>query len=118
MDQRAPQIARPQNDGGVPQIHAQDLGNLIAQALHVIAIALLAELAKAAQVLADLAGGEVHGLAQGGRGDAHYAHLIQGVQLAVITGQTADNRIGYFSLFHASPAFPDVSPPQWGAGRC
>ena len=46
-------------------VHAQDVADLRPELLHIVAVALLAELSEAAEVLPDLGGGDVHLLAQG-----------------------------------------------------
>ena len=54
------------------------------------------------EILPDLAGCQVHGLTQRGGGDPNHAHLIERVELAVVAGQTADDRVGNFAFLHGN----------------
>ena len=74
-------------------IHSQDAADLRVELFYVIAVALLAKLAEAAQILADLGRGNVHLLAQGVGGDAHHALGAQLGQLPVVTGKPPDYSI-------------------------
>ena len=60
LQQGVTQVANTDHDQVVIIVHPQDPANLRMELLHVIAVTLLAELADAAQVLADLGGGDVH----------------------------------------------------------
>ena len=84
FDQGTTQVAGAQEDGAVALVHAQDLGNLLAQIGDSITVTLLAELTKAAQVLADLGSGDSHVIAQGRGGDANVAFLIQVIQGLIV----------------------------------
>ena len=66
----------------------------------VVAVALLPELAEAAEVLTNLAAGEAHLAAQLSRGDAVDAGGLELVKLAKITRQAPYNVIRHFCLFH------------------
>ena len=94
------QVAHADDDQVVVVVHAQNVADLRAQLLHVVAVALLAELAKAAEVLTDLGGSDVHLLAQVAGGDADHAAVVQVGELAVIAGKPADHRIGNVFFFH------------------
>ena len=87
------QIANADHDQVVVIIYAQNMSDLSSQLLHVIAVALLAEFAEAAEVLTNLRGGDVHLLAQRMGGDADHAAVAQVSQLAVISGKTPDNSV-------------------------
>ena len=79
---------------------AQNVADLGAEFLHVVAVALLAELAEAAEILADLGGGDAHLHPQGVGGDADNALAAKVVQMAVIPGKTPDDGVGDVLLFH------------------
>ena len=64
LHQRAADVADADQNGRVVAIHAKDLGDLAAQRHNVVAIALLAELTEAAEILTDLRGGQAHLAAQ------------------------------------------------------
>ena len=92
------QVARAQHHNGVAPVDPQDLPDLLLEPVHLIAVALLAEPAEAEQVLPDLGGGQPHGLAQGAGGDADHPLALQLGELAVIAGQSADDRCGYLGI--------------------
>ena len=75
--QRMTQMARADHDEPVPLVHAENMTDLCAQLQNVVAVALLTELAEAAQVLADLRGGDIHALAERARRNAHDALGMQ-----------------------------------------
>src|SRR5699024_9670022 len=81
-------------------VHAEDGGYLAPQGGDVIAVALLAELAEAAEVLAYLRGSESHLPAQLPGGYAVHPRAAQFVELAQISWQPADNVVGHPCLFH------------------
>ena len=101
LNQGAPQIAHTHHNDPVALIHAQDASDLSAQLVHIIAVALLAELAEAAQVLPDLGGGNSHLLPQDAGGDAYAALQMKIIQIAVVAGKAPDDCIGYVLLFHS-----------------
>ena len=86
-------------------VHTQNRANLLAKLVHAVAVALLAEFAKAAQVLADLRGGDAHALAEQARRNAHDALGVQIVEIAVVTGKTPDDGVGNFAFFHKERSF-------------
>ena len=98
------QVANTDHNEVVVIVHAQDMADLSAQLLHVVAVALLAEFAEAAEILADLRGGDVHLLSQGVGRDAHDAAVAKFRQLAVIAGQTADHSIRYIFFLQEAPS--------------
>lgn len=102
LDERPAQVARAKDDGSMPPVHAQNVGDLAPELLNVVAVPLLAELAEAGQVLADLGGCQVHGVPQCVGGNTHDPRLEEVVQMAVIAGQAADYGVGYLLLFHRS----------------
>ena len=102
LHQRAADVADADQNGRVVAIHAQDLGDLAAQRHNVVAIALLAELAKAAEILTDLRGGQAHLAAQLAGRDALDPGSIQIVKLPEIAGHSSDDIVRYFDTFHES----------------
>ena len=102
LDQGPAQVAYAHHNDPVLLVHAQDMADLRAQLVHVIAVALLSELAEAAEVLADLGGGDAHFLSQRTGGDTHAALQVQIIQIAVIPGQTPDDGVRHILLFHIS----------------
>lgn len=62
--QRVAQVAGADDDEAVLLVHAENVTDLGAQLQNVVAVALLAELAEAAEVLTDLRGGETELAAQ------------------------------------------------------
>ena len=58
------QVADAHENQVVIVIYAQNMADLGAKLLHIVAIALLAKFAEAAEILADLRGGDVHFLSQ------------------------------------------------------
>ena len=103
--QRVAQVAGADDDEAVLLVHAENVTDLGAQLQNVVAVALLAEFAKAAQVLADLRGGDAHALAERARRDAHDALGVQIVEIAVVTGKTPDDSVGNFAFFHKERSF-------------
>ena len=59
------QMAHADDDKPVAVVDAQNVADLGPQLRHVVAIPLLAELAEAAEILADLGGSDVHLVSQG-----------------------------------------------------
>ena len=105
LQQRVAQVAHTDDDQAVSLVDAEDVADLGAQLGHVVAVALLAELAEAAQVLTDLRGGDVHFCAKGVGADTHDALVIQVIQIAVISGEAVYHRIGNFLLLHKETFF-------------
>ena len=93
LQQGMTQVAHADHDQVVVVVHAQNVTDLSTELLHIIAVALLSELAETAEILADLRGGDVHLLAQRMGGDADHAAVAQVSQLAVISGKTPDNSV-------------------------
>ena len=83
-------------------INAQNITDLLFQAVHLISIALLAELTKAAEILTDLRGGQAHLAAQLAGRDALDPGSIQIVKLPEIAGHSSDDIVRYFDTFHES----------------
>ena len=99
LQQGMSQIADADHDQMVIIVHAQNMADLSLQFFHIITVTLLSELAKAAEVLADLGGGDAHLLPQGMGGDPHDAAAAQFIQMAVISWKTPDNGVGDVFLF-------------------
>ena len=104
------QVAGADDDEVMIVVHAQDVADLAPEFLYIIAVALLAELAEAAEVLADLGGGDVHLLAQLVGGDAHSAPLAELGEVAVVTGEAADDGIRDVFPFHGQVSLLKQSP--------
>ena len=81
------------------------MADLSLQLLHIVSVSLLAELAEAAEILADLRGGDVHFLSQRMGGDPDNAPVVQFVQLAVISWQTPDHGVGNVFLFQKAHSY-------------
>ena len=94
------QVAGAKNDKAAGLIHAKDVTDLSPQLDDVVAITLLSELTKAAQILSDLRGGDAHAFAKGTRRDTHYAVGVQFVQIMVVTGETSNDCVGNVLFFH------------------
>ena len=103
-------IAGTDDDEVVVVVHTQDVADLAPELLHIVAVALLAELAEAAEVLADLGGGDVHLLAQLVGGDADGAPLAELGEVAVVTGEAADDGIRDVFPFHGQVSLLKQSP--------
>ena len=84
-------VAHADQNGLEAPIHPEDGGDLPAQGGDVVAVALLAELAETAEILADLRGREAELLAEIERRDAPYAAGLELVKLAQVARQTADH---------------------------
>ena len=80
LQQSVAQMAYADDDKAVALVDAQDMPDLGAKLGHIVAIALLAELTKAAQVLPNLGGGNVHLVTQRVGGDTDHALVVQVVQ--------------------------------------
>ena len=100
LDHGAAYVADADEDDGEVAVHAEYAGDLAAQTRDIVAVALLAEFAEAAEVLTDLAAGQSHLTAELSGGDAVDAGGLELVQLAQITRQAAYYVIGHFRLFH------------------
>ena len=100
-----------------PVVDAQNVADLGPQLRHVVAIPLLAELAKAAEILADLGGGDVHLVPQGAGRDAHHALVVQVIQIPVIPGQPVDDCVRNFLLFHRIFLFLPEQPAVYPLRR-
>ena len=111
LQQRVAQVAGADDDDLVAAVDAQNVADLGAQLRHVVTVALLAEFAEAAEILADLGGGDVHLCAQRVGGDADNTLVIQVVQIAVIAGKPVDHRVGDLLFLHTKTFF-------WDRMRC
>ena len=80
-------------------VYAQNMADFRAQFFDIVAVALLSEFAKTAEVLPDLGGGDIHLLAQRMRGNANDTAAAQIRQLPVITGKAPDHGVGYVLFF-------------------
>ncbi len=87
------EVADADEDGAVAPVHAEDGCDLRAQCGDLVAVALLAEFAEAAEVLTDLRGGEAELAAQLAGGYAAYARFRELIELSEIARKTADNVI-------------------------
>ena len=65
LQQRMAQITHADHHKMVMIIHAQNMSDLGAQLLHIIAVTLLSKFSETAEILPDLRGGDVHLLPQG-----------------------------------------------------
>ena len=102
LHQRVAQIAHAHNNNAVAAVHPQDMPDLTAQLVYIIPVSLLAELAEAAQVLADLGGRDAHFFPKGAGGNADRTLQMQVIQVAVIAGKAANDGVGYILFFHTS----------------
>ena len=105
------QVACPQYHYGVTLADPQDLPDLLPQQVHLISIALLAELTEAEQVLTDLGCGQPHGLPQGAGGDPDHALPLKLQQMPVISRQPAYHRRGNLCIsLHRVMLHPPSAP--------
>ena len=111
LQQRVAQVAGTDDDDLVAAVDAQNVADLGAQLRHVVTVALLAEFAEAAEILADLGGGDVQLCAQRVGGDADNTLVIQVVQIAVVAGKPVDHRVGDLLFLHTKTFF-------WDRMRC
>ena len=103
-----PDVADADQHGAVTAVHAEDRGDLLAQRGHVVAVALLPELAEAAEILADLGRGKAELLPKIERGDPAHAGRRQLVQLSKIAGKAADHIVGNLYTLHTKTSLqPD-----------
>ena len=118
LQQGVAQVAHADDDEPVAVVDAQNVADLGPQLRHVVAVPLLTELAEAAEILADLGGGDVHLIPQGAGGDAHHAFVVQVIQIPVIPWQPVDDRVRNFLFFHRIflflPEQPAVNPLRRG----
>ena len=117
LQQRMAQMAHADDDKPVAVVDAQNVADLGPQLRHVVAIPLLAELAEAAEILADLGGGDVHLVPQGAGRDAHHALVVQVIQIPVIPGQPVDDCVRNFLLFHRIFLFLPEQPAVYPLRR-
>ena len=94
LQKRVAQITHADHHQMVIVVHTQNPADFRVKLLHIVAVTLLSELPEAAQVLANLGGGDVHLLPQRMGGDAHHAFGAEFGQLPVVTGQPPDNGVG------------------------
>ena len=96
---RRTQAASADQDGGqLFAVAKQQIADLGAQHIDLVADALLAEPAKAVEILPHLTGGGAHHVGQLAGGDFLLAVGRQGRQVAVILGKTLDNGKRYLAL--------------------
>ena len=93
-------LACAHKNNGVSSVNAEYGGNVGAESLYIVAVALLAEFAEAGEVLTDLGRSKTHLGAKLTGGNALNVFLNKLVQLSQIARQTADNIFGYVCLFH------------------
>ena len=105
LQQGVTQMAHTDHNDAVAAVYTQDVADLRTQLGHIVAVALLAELTKAAQVLPDLGGGDVHLGAQRVGADTHHAFVVQIVQIPIVPGKTMNDSIGDFLLLHRKTFF-------------
>ena len=103
LEQGMAEVAGTDDNQLVPIVDAQNVADFGAQLGDVIAVSLLAELTEAAQILPDLGGRDVHFAAQRIGGYADDAFVIEVIQIAIIPGQTMNDRIGNPLFFHGKP---------------
>ena len=74
-------------------IHAKDVSDLGTQLFHVVSVSLLAELAEAAEILADLRCGDSHFLTERMGGDSDDSAILQVGEVTIIPRQTANDGV-------------------------
>lgn len=99
VQQGATKVAHADHDEMMVVVYAQNMADFRAQFFDIVAVALLSEFAKTAEVLPDLGGGDIHLLAQRMRGNANDTAAAQIRQLPVITGKAPDHGVGYVLFF-------------------
>ena len=106
LQQGVAQMAGADDDQPVAVVNAQNVPDLGPEFRHVVAVTLLAEFTKAAQVLSDLGCGDVHAAAQRVGRNTNNTLVVQVIQIAVIAGETVDDCVGDFLLLHdTNPSF-------------
>ena len=100
------QISGSDDDQIVLLVDSQNLCNFRVQIFYIIAIALLSEAAEIIQILADLRSCNLHAVAQFIGRDTLHSFFNQLPQIAVIAGQSRNNRFRYFLAFHPVPPSP------------
>ena len=105
LQQGMAQVAYSDHNEVMVIVHSQDMADFRAKLLHIVAVTLLTELAKAAEVLPDLRGGDIHLLAQRVGRDPYHAAGAKVRQLAVITGEAPDDSIGDILLFQCDHSY-------------
>ena len=93
---RTAELTDTDDDHRPGAVQAEDLVQLLQQALHVIPTALLAEAAEVAEVLPDLGGGDAKLRPQLLRADDVAADAVEGRQGPCVDGQAVDDDIGDF----------------------
>ena len=73
---------------------------MVDQRMTDVALALLTEFPKTAEVLTNLRGGQAHLAAQLAGGNAFHARITEVIQLAEIFGKTTDDVVGNFNALH------------------
>ena len=101
LQQGMAQIAHTDHNEMVVIVHAENMANLRAQFLYIVAVALLTKFTEAAEILANLGGGNVHLLSQGMGGDPYHTAGAEVRQLPVVTGEAPNDASEIFSFFKA-----------------
>ena len=102
VDKGAANVADADKHRGKASVKAEYRRDLRAQSGNVVAVALLPEFTEAAEILTYLRRGKAKLLPKLGGGDPADAFFRKFVQLAQITGQAADNVVGYFCSLHCN----------------
>ena len=84
-------VARTDKYRGKASVGSENVGDLIMQCLHIVAVALLTEFSEAAEILPYLGRSKAKLLTQLKGRDTAYAFVHQLIQLTQVSGQTADN---------------------------
>ena len=95
-------VAHADQDGFEAAAHPENGGDLVAQRGYVVAVALLAELTEAAEILADLRGRQPEQLAEIERGNAAHTAGLELVELAQIARQAADHVVRNLDALHGA----------------
>ena len=105
LQQGMTQVAHSDHDEMMIIVHAQDMADLRTKLFHIVAVALLTELAEAAEILSDLGSSDIHFLSQGVGRDPHHAPGTEVRQLSVVTGEAPDDGVGDILLFQCDHSY-------------
>ena len=86
LHQCVSKVTYTHNDNAVLIIYTQNAADFCAQLADIVAVALLAEFAKAAEILTDLGSGNAHSTAERVGGDANDTLVVKIIKVAVISG--------------------------------
>ena len=114
LDQRAADVADADQYDRKVAVHAENRGYLPPQARDVVAVALLPEFTKAAEILPYLRRCQRHLPAQLAGGDTVHPRGLELVQLAQIAREPPYYVVGYLELFHFSHQVPFYVAPVPG----